>query len=171
MPLPPTPPPAIISQAFMDRAARTQARVEQAASQNLLAPGQQPLLAAQLDVAKRAYAARDPLASPMLDVIDRQLAQADHLLTHADDGYAITVHVGDTVTIALHDQYFWNVSNSDQTALAPKIGVMWARGVQGAFTAKQPGTAILSLTSRDPAPPTVKQPLVFTVTILPQAVK
>jgi hypothetical protein len=91
----------------------------------------------------------------------------DHTLSRSEDGRGITVHVGERVTVALHDQYTWDVTNSDTTVLAVQAGVMWARGVQGVFTAKQPGTAILSLTPRQKATPDVKQPVTFTITVLP----
>ncbi len=155
-------------QNFTDRAARLEARIAQDQSRKLLAPGQDSLLRVQLDATRRAYEAHDPAANGMLDVIDRQLAELDHTLSHAEDGRGITVHVGDTVIVALRDEYTWNAENSDATALAPKVGVMWSRGVQGGFTAKQPGTAILSLTPRGNVPASVKQPVSFTITILPR---
>lgn len=160
---------APVSQSFADRAARLEQRVAADQSRKLLAPGQDALLRVQLEATRRAYEAHDPAASDMLDVIDRQLAQADHNLSRAEDGRGITVHVGESVIVAMYDQYLWNIENSDTTVLAPKIGVMWTRGVQGGFTAKQPGTAILSLTPRQPVPPNVKQPVVFTITVLPRA--
>lgn len=164
---PGTPPSA--SQVFTDRAARLEARIAQDQERRLLAPGQDALLRVQLDASRRAYSAHDPAAIDMLDVIDRQLAEADHTLSRAEDGRGIIVRVGESVVVAMYDQYLWNVENSDATVLAPKIGVMWARGVQGGFTAKQPGTAILSLTPKQSVPPTVKQPVVFTITVLPRS--
>jgi|GEM_PF-4795419 len=155
-------------QAFSDRVARLEARVAQDQSRKLLAPGQDTLLRVQIDAARRAYDLRDPAAFAMLDVIDRQLAQADRTLSQAEDGSGIIVRVGDNVTVALNDGYAWAIANSDPTVLAPKIGVMWARGVQGGFTAKQPGTAILSLTPSAPVPPGTKSPVVFTITVLPR---
>lgn len=160
--------PSVISQAFSDRAARTEARIAQDQARKLLAPGQDALLRVELAATRQAYARHDPAANAMIDVIDRQLAELDHLLSRANDGRGITVHVGDSVTVALHDPYTWNIENSDATVLAPKIGVMWTRGVNGGFTAKQPGTAILSLTPRTPVPSSVKTPVVFTITVLPQ---
>lgn len=157
------------SQRFADRLARLEARVTDDQSRRLLAPGEDALLRVQLDATRCAHEAHEPAASAMLDAIDRQLAQVDHTLSGSEDGGGIMVHVGDSVIIALHDQYFWSITNSDPTVLAPKIGVMWQRGVQGGFTAKQPGTAILSLTPRVPVPSSVKQPVVFTITVLPRA--
>lgn len=155
---------------FTDRAARLEARIAQAQDRRLLMPGQDALLRVQLDATRRAYSAHDPAAGDMLDVIDRQLAEADHVLSRAEDGRGIIVHVGDSVMVAMYDQYSWNIENSDQTVLAPKIGVMWARGVQGGFTAKQPGTAILSLTPKPSTPAVLKQqPVVFTITVLPKS--
>ncbi len=156
------------SSSFADRAARLEARIADDQSRKRLAPGQDALLRVQLDATRRAYAAHDPAAGAMLDVIDRQLAEVDHTLARPEDGRGITVHAGDNVTVAMYDAYAWNVTNSDPTALALKVGVMWARGVQGVFTAKQPGTAILSLTPRGTVPANVKQPVVFTITILPR---
>ncbi|HKU67484.1 MAG TPA: hypothetical protein VJP85_06905, partial [Candidatus Baltobacteraceae bacterium] len=103
----------------------------------------------------------------MLDVIDRQLAEVDHTLSRAEGGRGITIHVGDSVTVALNDSYAWNVSNSDPTVLPMKEGAM-PPGVQGVFTAKQPGTAIVSLEPREKVPPQVKEPVVFTITVLPR---
>lgn len=154
------------SQAFPDRAARTEARINQDQQKKLLAPGQDALLRIQLAATRRAYGAHDAAANDMLDVINRQLAQVDHVLTRSENGFGIIVHVGATVVVAMHDPYSWNVENSDATALAPQMGIMWARGVQGGFTAKQPGTAILSLTTKTPAPG-IKQPVTFTITIVP----
>jgi hypothetical protein len=163
----PSPPGSSTSQAFTDRAARTEARINQDQQQKLLAPGQDALLRVQLGATRRAYAAHDPAAVYMLDVINRQLAEVDHTLTRSDDGQGIIVYVGATVIVAMHDQYVWSIENSDATVLAPKVGVMWARGVQGGFTAKQPGTAILSLTTKAPALARLKQPITFIITILP----
>jgi hypothetical protein len=160
----PSPPPAIISQAFGDRVARLTQRIAADAAEKLLAPGQEPMLRAQLD------AARTP---ENLDVIDRQLAQVDFVLSRPEDGRAIVVRVGDDVTVAMQDPYLWSVQNSDTSALALHVGVMFVRGTQGVFTAKKPGIVTLTLTSNTggvPAPPPgVKQPVVFTVVILPKA--
>lgn len=170
MPASPSPGPqaSATSQAFVDRANRLASRIAEDQSHKLLAPGQDTLLQVQLEATRRAYESRDPAAASMLDVIDRQLAEADHHLSRAEDGRGITVHVGESVIVAMYDEYFWNIENSDATVLAPKMGVMWVRGVQGGFTAKQPGTAILSLTPRAPVPSSVKSPVVFTVTVLPR---
>lgn len=170
MPVLPAPGPQVstTSQAFADRVARLEARIAEDASRKLFAPGQQPLLRVQLEATRRAYAACDPAAPGMLDVIDRQLADVDRHLSRAEDGRALTVHVGDSVTVALYDEYFWNIENSDPAVLTPKIGVMWMRGVQGGFTAKQAGTAVLRLTPRAPVPSSVKSPIVFTVVVLPR---
>lgn len=167
----PSSPPAIVSQSFTDRAARLQARIADDASRHLLAPGQAPLLQVQLEAAKRANDAHDPNAQAMLDVIDRELAAADFTLSRAEDGSAIVVHAGDTVTVAMRDPYLWSVHISDPSALALHAGVMWVRGVQGAFTARKPAIVTLTLTSNTAGvspspPPDVKQPVVFTVVIL-----
>jgi hypothetical protein len=153
---------------FTDPVRWLESRIAQAQARKLLAPGQDVLLRVQLDTARRAYAAHEPAANDMFDVIDRQLAEVDHTLSRAEDGRGIIVHVGGSVIVAMHDQYIWSIENSDPTVLAPKAGVMWIRGVQGGFTARQPGTAILSLTTRTSAPPSVKQPVVFTITVVPQ---
>lgn len=155
------------SQSFGDRFARLQQRIADDQNRHLLAPGQDVLLRVQMDATQHAFDSHDPAASGMLDVIDRQLAEIDHTLSRAEDGRGITVHAGDSVTIALHDPYFWNVENSDQTALALKIGLMFPRGVQGVYVAKEPGTAILSLTPKTPQAEITK-PIVFTITILPR---
>jgi hypothetical protein len=155
--------------AFTDRAARIDARIADDQSHKRLAPGQDALLRVELSATRRAYETHDPAAVYMLDVIDRQLAEVDHVLSRAEDGRGITVHVGDPVTVALSDGYAWDMTNSDQTVLSVKNGVPPARGVQGVFTAKQPGTAILSLTLRPGVPARVKQPVVFTITVLPRA--
>lgn len=152
---------------FTERATRLEARITSDQSRKLLAPGQDALLRVELDATRRAYDAHDAAADDMLDVIDRQLAEVDHNLSRAEDGRGIIVHVGGSVIVAMYDEYVWNIENSDPTVLAPKMGVLWTRGVQGGFTAKQPGTAILSLTPRQSVPASVKQPVVFTITVLP----
>jgi hypothetical protein len=163
----PAPQPPSTSQSFTDRADRLDARITQNQQQKMLAPGQDALLRIQLQAARRAYGTHDAASDAMLDVIDRQLAEVDHMLSRSEDGRGIIVYVGGNVTIAMHDQYAWSIENSDPTVLARKTGVMWARGVQGGFTAKQPGTAILSLTTKMPLPPSIRQPVTFTITILP----
>lgn len=155
-------------QIFTERAARLEARINDNLSHKRLAPGQDALLNVELAAARRAYASHGWQALDMLDVIDRQLAELDHILARPEAGRGITVHVGESVTVAMGDGYLWSIENSDPTVLPPRIGVMWARGVQGGFTAKQPGTAILSLTPRTPVPATVKHPVVFTITVLPR---
>lgn len=160
--------PSPTSQAFADRAARLDARIADDGAHRLLAPGQDVLLRAEMDAARRADGAHDAAASDMLDVIDRQLADLDHTLSLAENRRAITVHVGDAVTVALHDAQSWNLANTDQTSLALKVGLMWPRGVQGVFVAKEPGTAILTLTPKDPAAARAAEPVVFTITILPR---
>jgi hypothetical protein len=160
----PSPPPAIISQAFGDRVTRLTQRIASDAAEKLLAPGQEPMLRAQLAAAK---------TPEHLDVIDRQLANVDFTLSRPEDGRAIVVHVGDDVTVAMQDPYLWSVQNSDTSALALHVGVMFVRGTQGVFTAKKPGIVTLTLTSNTagvpPPPPEVKQPVEFTVVILPKS--
>jgi hypothetical protein len=153
---------------FADRAARLEARVAGDQSRKILAPGQDALLRVEIAATRRAYANHDPASPYMLDVIDRQLAEVDHVLSRAEDGRGITVHVGENVTIALNDQYVWVVSNTDATVLPIKTGMTLARGVQGVFVAKQAGTAIITLTPRDAVPADTKQPVTFTITVLPR---
>jgi hypothetical protein len=160
----PSPPPAIVSQAFGDRLNRLTTRVSTDAAGKLFAPGQEQLLRVQLAAAK---------TPEMLDVIDRQLAAVDFTLSRPEDGRAIVVHVGDDVTVAMQDPYLWSIENSDTSALALHVGVMFVRGTQGVFTAKKPGIVTLTLTSNTTGasptpPPDVKQPVIFTVVILPK---
>ena len=170
----PAPPPAVVSQAFADRAARLATRIAYDAAQHLLAPGAEPLLRAELGAAKSANDKHDPNADAMLDVIDRQLAAADFTLSPAEDGTTLIVHVGDNVTVAMRDPYLWNVQVSDPSALPrQRVGIMYVRGVQGVFSAQKPATVTLTLTSNTPGvspapPPTLKQPVVFAVVILPK---
>jgi hypothetical protein len=152
---------------FADRAARLETRIAADQSRKILAPGQDALLRVELAATRRAYANHDPASPYMLDVIDRQLAEVDHVLSRAEDGRGITVHVGENVTVALYDQYTWTIANTDTTVLPLKTGVALARGVQGVFVAKQAGTAIITLTPPDTAPG-AKQPITFTVTVLPR---
>lgn len=160
----PSPPPAIVSQAFGDRVARLTQRIATDSEKHLLAPGQEPMLRAELAAAK---------TPEMLDVIDRQLSEVDFTLSRANDGHAIVLHVGDDVTVAMQDPYLWNVQMSDPSALTRHVGVMFIRGVQGAYTAAKPATVTVTLTANtpgaSPAPPAnMKQPIVFTVVILPK---
>lgn len=161
----PTPPPAIISQAFADRVDRLRQRIATDAENKLLAPGQEPLLRAELAAAK---------TPEMLDVIDRQLAEVDFTLSRAEDGRAIIVRVGDDVTVAMHDPYLWSVQMSDPSALVRHAGVMYVRGVQGAYAARKPATVTITLAANTPGAsptpaPSEKQPVVFTVVILPKS--
>lgn len=166
----PSPPPAIISQAFPDRANRLDLRIAADASRRLLATGQERLLRVQLAAAEHANDARDPQAPAMLDVIDRQLAVVDHTLSRAEDGWTFVVRVGDDVTVAMNDPYLWDVHISDTSALARHAGVMFVRGTQGVYRAVKPGTVTLLLhtTSESSAqpPPDLKQPITFTIIIL-----
>ena len=164
--------PSPISQAFADRLSRTSARVVNASNHRMLAPGQDTLLRAQIDAAKHANDTHDVNAAAMLDVIDRQLAQIDHTLSRANNGQAIVVHVGEDVTVAMHDPYFYDIRNSNTSALALHRGIMWTRGVQGSFAAKMPATVTLTATPRmntnSTLPAGMQEPVVFTVVILPQ---
>lgn len=166
----PTPPPAIVSQAFPDRANRLDQRIAADASRALFAPGQERLLRVQLDAAKHANDAHDPQAPAMLDVVDRQLAAVDHVLSRAEDGWIFIVRVGDDVTVAMKDPYLWDVHISDTSALMRHVGVMFVRGTQGVYRAEKPATVTLELhTTSDssPQPPAaLKQPIRFTVIIL-----
>lgn len=159
----PAAPPAIVSQAFADRAARLRARIADDAHEALLARGQYRLLLGELDVAKHARASDNPDAAAMLDVIDRQLAAVDFTLSRAEDGTAIVVHADDTVTIAMNDSKTWTLQQANPSLLALHRGVMFRLGVQGAFTARAPGTAKVTL-----AAPGAK-PVRFTVVILPKS--
>jgi hypothetical protein len=138
----------------------------------LLAAGQERLLRVQLDAAKHANDARDPQASAMLDVIDRQLAAVDHTLSRSEDGWTFVVRAGDDVTVAMNDPYLWDVHVSDTSALARHIGVMFVRGTQGVYRANKPATVTLLLhTTSDssPQPPAdLKEPVTFTIIILPK---
>lgn len=166
----PSPPPAIISQAFPDRANRLDERIGADASRRLLASGQERLLHVQLDAAKHANDAHDPQASAMLDVIDRQLAVVDHTLSRPEDGWTFIVRVGDDVTVAMNDPYLWDVHVSNTSALTRHVGVMFVRGTQGVYRANKPGTVTLLLhTTSDSSPqppPDLKEPVTFTIVIL-----
>ena len=166
----PSPPPAIISQAFPDRANRLDERIAADASRRLLASGQERLLHVQLDAAKHANDAHDPQAPAMLDVIDRQLAVVDHTLSRPEDGWTFIVRVGDDVTVAMNDPYLWDVHVSNTSALTRHVGVMFVRGTQGVYRANKPGTVTLLLhTTSDSSPqppPDLKEPVTFTIVIL-----
>ena len=146
------PAPPIVSQAFADRAARIDARIAGDASGHLLQTGQEPLLRAELDTAKHANDAQDASAPAMLDVIERQLAQADLTLSRADNGQTIVARVGDTVTVGMSDTNTYDVRVSDMNALMLHRGVMFIRGVQGVYDAKRPAIVTLDVTPRSPAP-------------------
>ncbi|HZT12231.1 MAG TPA: hypothetical protein VFA29_05500 [Candidatus Baltobacteraceae bacterium] len=162
-----------IWQSFDDRAAALAQRIESAQGLGRLAPGQQTLLKVQLDAARSAERSGSSQAAAMLDVIDRQVAQVDRGLSRAEDGQTIVAHVGDDVTIGMHDPYIYNVELAPQSLLVIHPGVMWVRGVQGVYTAKAPGTVSVTVTPRpgvNPAPPpALSQPVRFTVVILPAA--
>jgi hypothetical protein len=163
MPLP-------LSQSFSDRVQRLTARITNAQEQGALAPGQQTLLTAQLDAAKRANEAHDSNVASMLDVIDRQMAQIDHGLSRAENGTAIVVHVGQSVTVAMQDQYVYDLHLSDPSIIVARPGIMYTRGIQGIYTAQAPGTVTITLEPRageSPAPPPdMQKPVRFVVVVL-----
>jgi len=165
------PPLPTTSQAFGDRAANLSSRIAAAQNAGRLLPGQQTLLQTQLDVAQRANAAHDPNAAGMLDAIDRQMAQVDYALSRAEDGLAISVPVGSRVSVAMHDEYVYDLHLSDTNAIAPMVGIMWARGIQGIYTTRTPGTVTITLEPRagaSPAPPAnLAKPVQFYVVVTP----
>lgn len=161
-----------VSQDFSARLARAEQRMTSAQGQGLLAHGEADLLRVELNAAKTAAQSNAQAGAAMLDVIDRQLSQADHTLSRPNAGYPLIVRTGDDVMVGMHDPYIYNLENSNPDALAPRVGIMYVRGVQGLFTAKTPGTVTITLTPRpgvSPAPPSgMDAPLHFTVVILPR---
>jgi hypothetical protein len=162
--IPPTPPPAIVSQNFADRAVRLTERIGADAERKILSTAQQGLYLGELDSAKSANAKHNRDANAMLDEIERQLAPIDFILSRSSDGRAIAVHVGDDVTVAMNDQYFWDVANSDTSALSLHKGVMFVRGTQGIWRAQKPATVTLKASQRDGTASAA-----FVVVILPKS--
>lgn len=155
----------LLSPSFVNRAAQLDSRITADQAQHLLAPGQMQMLQAQLGAARTANASGDPNAQAMLDVIDRELAEADHVLSRAENGGVLVVHTGDSVTIAMNDPYAYALDVSDRSILMLHAGVMWRRGVQGVFDARLPGTVTVTLQPKN-APPALANPVIFTVVVL-----
>ncbi len=155
-------PPAIVSQAFPQRVQLLEQRIATDAFGNRLAPGQGPLLTAQLNAAKAAQARHDPQAGAMLDVIDRELALVDYTLSRAENGQTLAVHVGDKITIAMRDTEGYDVQLDGQ-ALVRAPGVLFVRGVQGVYTASKPGVYPITLT---PMGSSSQTPVTFTIVVL-----
>lgn len=147
------------STSIPDRIDRTETRIGEDVNAKVLSEDQAKLFRAGL-AAIKALAATDSSAFPMLDELDRDLAIHDRVLAAPEDGMQFVVQTGESVTVAMHDERQWTVTTSDPNVLAPpRVGVMWARGVQGVFVAKSPGESILTLQGRNvPEPGAVATP-------------
>ncbi|HET7813781.1 MAG TPA: hypothetical protein VFL13_05360 [Candidatus Baltobacteraceae bacterium] len=158
----PSPAPVLGSQDFATRSQALDARIARDSGEHRFAAGQELMLRTQLDRARHANGANDPMAPAMLDVIDRQLAAVDFLLSRPENGGAIVVHVGDDVAVAMNDGNTYAARVSDVKKLALHVGVMFIRGTQGIYRAKAPGTVGISVT-----PGGAGTAASFTVVILP----
>lgn len=135
------------SSALGDRLDRAEARIAAEAGTRLVSSEQAELFRADI-VAIRSASASDPArAARMLDVFDRELARNDLQLAMPEDNYHVLVHVGYSIVVAMHDEREWTVRSSDAIVLAPRMGIMYMRGVQGIFSAKRPGAAVLTVAS------------------------
>jgi hypothetical protein len=163
----PAPP---IATTFDDRVAQLSERIVSDRSAQTIDAGTAGVLEAGLNAARSANAANDARGPSMLDAIDRALASYDRVLSAAENGRIESVRVGEGITVAMRDSYVWRIDNSARTVLAPHVGVMWIRGVQGAFTAKKPGVATLTLypqpASTGTAPTTLPAPVRFTIVVV-----
>jgi hypothetical protein len=91
-------------------------------------------------------------------------------ITPADDGKTIQIHVGDSITLRLGEDFNWNsIDVSDQQVLSRRINVMMIRGAQGIYEAHAVGTVELNATGTpvcDPSQPCPAIARVFHVTIV-----
>lgn len=62
----------------------------------------------------------------------------------AQKGTKLLMSVGQTTTVKLGSFYYWTVTISDTSVLAPREGVTLAEGEQGVYEALKPGTVTLS---------------------------
>jgi len=147
------------SSALGDRLDRAEARISSDVHHKRLSSEQVDLFRADVVAIRSASASDARRAGRLLDVLDRQLARNDLELAMPEDNNDILVHVGDTIVVAMHDERNWSVRSSDSFVLAPKIGVMYLKGVQGSFSAKRPGAAELTLASRAARLPGSAQPV------------
>lgn len=125
-------------------------RLNQATSLKSISDDRILLVRAELKAIEDAQPNTPSLAAQMLGDVTRQLDQYQHWLSMADSENRIYLHVGDHVTVAMRDQPQWNVTNQNDTILAPISGVMWIRGIQAVFTAKARGTSSIRLVEQVP---------------------
>lgn len=90
----------------------------------------------------------------------RNHAGAAVQLSTAQKGRTIAVPLGDSVLVAMRDGRTWRVANADPTILAPRIGVMWMRGVQGGYVTKRIGRDTLRLSAPG------ARPVIFRVNVI-----
>jgi len=72
------------------------------------------------------------------------------VITRANNGQTITLHVGDRFVLSLGDEYQWTVDITDQTVLHRVVNITPLRGSQGVYEALKPGATQL-IAAGDPA--------------------
>jgi hypothetical protein len=94
------------------------------------------------------------------------------IVTLADDGQTIALHVGDSFLLQLGDAWNWNVTVADQSVVSRKIGVMVVRGAQGIYVAHKAGQTTLIAVGDPPCrsahPPCAAPSRVFRVNLVVQ---
>jgi hypothetical protein len=72
------------------------------------------------------------------------------VITRANNGQTVTMHVRDRFVLTLGEEYQWSLSISDQSVLHRVINIMPLRGSQGVFEALAPGSADLTAAGDPP---------------------
>ena len=67
-------------------------------------------------------------------------------ITLADDGQTVAMQVGQRVTVALGEQYRWEVTSSDTAVISRLPQFAMVRGAQGIYEAHKAGQATLEAT-------------------------
>jgi len=67
-------------------------------------------------------------------------------ITLADDGQTIAMQVGERITVALGEQYRWEVTSSNTSVISRLPQFLMVRGAQGIYEAHQAGQATLQAT-------------------------
>ncbi len=67
-------------------------------------------------------------------------------ITVADDGQTVAMQVGERITVALGEQYRWEVTSSNTAVISRLPQFLMVRGAQGIYEAHKAGQATLQAT-------------------------
>lgn len=92
------------------------------------------------------------------------------VVTLADQGKTITLHVGDSFLLDLGDTYDWNIQIADQSIISRVPNIMVIKGAQGIYDAHAVGTTTLSATGNpfcySSKPPCLMPSILFEINIV-----